>query len=62
MAKEQILMTTREVAELFRVDPSTVRQWCKLGRLTLLKTPGGRNRHYTVEVHQLYKDSEEKEG
>jgi excisionase family DNA binding protein len=58
MTEEQILMTTREVAELFRVDPSTVRQWCKLGRLTLLKTPGGRNRHYTAEVHRLYNAKE----
>jgi excisionase family DNA binding protein len=54
MANEQILMTTREVAALFKVDVSTVRKWCKVGRLSVLKTPGGQNRHYTQEVHQLF--------
>jgi len=53
MTDEQILMTTREVAKLFKVDPSTVRKWCKTGRLLVLKTPGGQNRHYVWQVRQL---------
>jgi excisionase family DNA binding protein len=36
------LLTSGEVAELFRVDPATVTRWAKAGRLTSGRTPGGR--------------------
>ncbi len=36
-------MTTREVAELFSVDPKTVQEWARKGLLTAKRTPGGRD-------------------
>lgn len=46
------LVTTRWVAEVFRVDPKTVTRWCKSGRLTAIKHPGGhwRVRRSAVDV------------
>jgi excisionase family DNA binding protein len=54
MTDEQLLMTTREVAELFKVNQATVRNWCKAGRLTVFKTPGGQNRHSRQQVMAFY--------
>lgn len=36
------LMTPAEVARLFRVYPKTVSRWAKAGRLSSIRTPGGR--------------------
>ena len=36
------LLTTAEVAALFRVDESTVARWANEGRLKAIRTPGGR--------------------
>lgn len=36
------LMTTAEVAAVFRVDPQTVTRWAKKDRLPHIKTPGQR--------------------
>jgi excisionase family DNA binding protein len=39
---EVVLLTTREVAERFRVDSSAVRRWVAEGKLRYaIKTPGG---------------------
>lgn len=36
------LLTSAEVALLFRVDPKTVMRWGATGRLRAIRTPGGR--------------------
>jgi excisionase family DNA binding protein len=38
-------LTTGEVAELFRVDDSTVARWAELGKIPSTRTPGGRRRY-----------------
>lgn len=40
------LMTTREVAEFFRVEPKTVARWAREGKLSSGRTPGGGLRRY----------------
>lgn len=47
------LLTTAEVAALFRVDPRTVRRWVRAKRLTEIPTPGGLPRYRTSEVRAL---------
>lgn len=39
-------LTTRDVAAIFAVTPTTVKRWVEAGRLQALKTPGG---HYRFE-------------
>jgi predicted site-specific integrase-resolvase len=44
-------MTTREVAQLFGVDPRTVIRWTdKLSNVRNFKTPGGNMRYYRPDV------------
>lgn len=38
------LLTSGEVAEMFRVDPKTVTRWVLAGRVSAIKTPGGKLR------------------
>ncbi|MFW5420387.1 helix-turn-helix domain-containing protein [Nocardiopsis sp. CNT-189] len=38
------LMTTAEVADLFRVNTRTVSAWAREGRLVSVRTPGGDHR------------------
>jgi excisionase family DNA binding protein len=47
------LLTTGEVAALFRVDPKTVSRWAKDNRLFSLRTLGGHRRYRQAEVHAL---------
>jgi excisionase family DNA binding protein len=47
------LLTPGEVATMFRVDPKTVTQWAKTGRLTSIRTPGGHRRYRQTEVRAL---------
>lgn len=35
------LLTGREVADLYRVSPETVRRWHRAGKLPSVRTPGG---------------------
>jgi excisionase family DNA binding protein len=42
MEDEDPLLSSREVALLFRVCAATVRRWADTGRLEALRTPGGR--------------------
>lgn len=44
------LLTPREVADLFRVDPKTVTRWARSGKLTAVKTLGGHRRYRESEV------------
>jgi excisionase family DNA binding protein len=59
----EILLTPREVAELFGVDPKTVTRWAKAGKLTSIRTLGGHRRFRKSEVNDLrnnYFKSEDK--
>lgn len=47
------LLTPREVATLFRVDPKTVTRWAKAGKLTTLRTLGGHRRYRKAEVDAI---------
>lgn len=41
MPRERLL-TSKEVAALFRVDPKTIVRWARTGALAAVRTPGGR--------------------
>lgn len=47
------LMTPREVAAVFRVDPKTVTRWARAGKLASVRTIGGHRRFYAAEVERL---------
>jgi excisionase family DNA binding protein len=47
------LLTPREVAQMFRVDPKTVTRWAVAGRLRSIKTPGGHRRFVADDVRAL---------
>jgi predicted site-specific integrase-resolvase len=51
---DERLLTTREIADLFRVDIKTVTRWGKNdSRLNPIRTPGGRYRYRESEVLAL---------
>ena len=52
VAVADILMTPREVAALFRVDPKTVGRWARDGKLTAIRTLGGHRRFPASEVRR----------
>jgi excisionase family DNA binding protein len=47
------LLTPKEVAAMFRVEPKTVRLWAKAGKLSAIRTLGGHRRFREAEVRQL---------
>lgn len=47
------LLTSGEVAELFRVDPKTVTRWAAADRINSVRTPGGHRRYRESEVRAL---------
>jgi excisionase family DNA binding protein len=48
------LMTPAEVAALFRVKTVTVARWRRLGRLSYVRMPNGRDvRYFAAEVRAL---------
>ncbi|MEP7368227.1 MAG: BldC family transcriptional regulator [Dermatophilaceae bacterium] len=53
VVETQALLTTAEVAGLFRVDPKTVTRWANSGKLTSLRTLGGHRRFLESEVLHL---------
>ena len=57
----EILLTPREVAELFGVDPKTVTRWAKAGKLTSIRTLGGHRRYRESEVRELLKTTQGKQ-
>lgn len=52
------LLSTQQVADMFRVDPRTVRRWVRTGKLRALKAEGiGRGyflRFREADVHALF--------
>jgi excisionase family DNA binding protein len=51
--ESETLLTPREVADLFGVDPKTVTRWAKAGKLTSIRTLGGHRRYRKSEVDDL---------
>lgn len=47
------LLTTGEVAAMFRVSPKTVWRWERAGKLRAIRTLGGQRRYYAAEVRRL---------
>jgi excisionase family DNA binding protein len=47
------LLTSGEVARLFRVNVKTVARWAKAGQLTSIRTLGGHRRFREDEVRTL---------
>jgi len=56
-SEQENLLTPKEVAMLFRVDPKTVTRWAKAGKLTAIKTLGGHRRYKESEVQLLLQES-----
>ena len=53
MVEIEPLLTTGEVARMFRVDPKTVNAWARAGKLTSVRTLGGHRRYRESEVREL---------
>lgn len=49
------LLTSGEVAKVFRVDPKTVTRWAAAGQIGSVRTPGGHRRFRESEVQALLK-------
>ena len=47
------LLTSHQVAQLFRVDPKTVARWASNGWIGSIRTPGGHRRFRETEVRAL---------
>lgn len=43
---EDRLLTSTEVAALFRVNSKTLKRWCDRGRIPFIVTPGGSRRRF----------------
>ena len=53
------LLTPSEVAAIFRVDPTTVTRWAKVGKLSSIRTLGGHRRFRELEVRALLLEAQE---
>lgn len=51
------LLTTGQVADLFRVDAKTVTRWARDGKLPYLSTPGGHRRFSESLIHRYMKEN-----
>lgn len=51
------LLTPKQVATLFRVNPKTVSRWAAAGKIECMITPGGHRRYRSAEVHALLRAS-----
>ena len=49
----EVLLTPKEVAQRFHVNPKTVTRWAKAGKLTAIRTLGGHRRYRRSEVQAL---------
>jgi excisionase family DNA binding protein len=47
------LLTPKEVADIFRVNPKTVVRWSNIGKLSCIRTLGGHRRFREDEVRHL---------
>lgn len=58
-AMDEPLMTPKEVATVFRVDPKTVTRWARDGKLSAIRTLGGHRRYREAEVMKLWGEDPE---
>jgi excisionase family DNA binding protein len=52
------LMTSAEVARIFRVDPKTVNRWARAGKLRAITTPTGRWLFRSEQIAELLRDAD----
>lgn len=52
------MLTPREVAALFRVDPKTVTRWAAAGRIASIRTPGNHRRFRESDVRKFLEGGE----
>jgi excisionase family DNA binding protein len=52
------LLSPRQVALIFGVDPKTVTRWAKQGRLKSVMTPGGHRRYSESQVSEFMRGLE----
>ena len=57
MIHPERLLTPKEVARRFAVDPKTVTRWARQGKLPSIKTPGGHRRYRESVVDQFSLES-----
>ena len=55
----EVLLTPKEVAALFHVNPKTVTRWAKAGKLTAIRTLGGHRRYRESEVLERLREYKE---
>lgn len=48
------LLTSGEVAKIFRVSPKTVTRWANEGVLPHIRTPGGHRRFFESAVKEMF--------
>jgi excisionase family DNA binding protein len=53
MTTPEPLLTSGEVAALFKVGPKTVTRWAAAGRISSIRTPGGHRRFRESEIRAL---------
>jgi excisionase family DNA binding protein len=53
MSPQEELLTSDEVADMFRVKPRTIQRWARDGRITRRRTPGGHYRFARSEAEAL---------
>jgi excisionase family DNA binding protein len=51
-ARRDPLLTSAEVATLFRVSPKTVTRWARVGKLAAVRTMGGHRRYRLSDVQR----------
>lgn len=57
-----LLMSTSQVAAVFRVGCHAVRRWAEAGRLTSVRTLGGNHMFWRAEVDALLRGEDPKAG
>ena len=55
----EVLLTPKEVAVRFHVNPKTVTRWAKAGKLTAIRTLGGHRRYRESEVLERLREYKE---
>ncbi len=53
MGEDDVLLTPKEVAEIFKVHPATVTKWANLGKLRCTRTPSGNRRFFYEDVFRV---------
>ena len=62
MPPEVVLLTTSEVANLFRVHRNTIHSWIKSGQLSPVDVPGRNKRYRKADVEAILAGEAKTEG